>query len=108
MIYLQKKRYKKFVGITIKGFSFPELEKNIYAAEGVVVGYGKKDLVVRCLNVQGWESDRCKIYHELPLEKGVSDYGYWFVSLEEIKESLLNEKRNSEMDKMINNGEIVL
>lgn len=106
MIYIQNKRFKKYKGARIKGFSFPCGDSRTFEPEGEVVGYGKRHLIVKCLNVQGWELGRMKEYNFIdPLEMD-NELGFWFVSLKEVEDSLLMEEKNKVFDEMVLNGGI--
>lgn len=94
MKIIQKRRFKKYSGIAIKGFSHPY--KAIYGInpEGIIVGYGSNQIIVRCLNIDGWLKENVNSFIWIdPIEELSSDFGYWFISLKEIKKSLINEIR---------------
>ena len=109
MIFLQKRRYKKHKGVIVKGFSYPGTNHGYNPIPlGEIVGYGKGQLVVKCLNVVGWASEECKIYHKIDSFKEFNQMGYWFVSLKEVEDSILMEKKNERMDQLIESKDIKL
>ena len=92
MIFIQKKRFKKYAGITIKGFSHPYKGLHDIEPVGTIIGYGKRQLIVSCKTVDGWPKENMKDFIFLdPLEELANELGYWFVSLKEVKDSIHKE-----------------
>lgn len=92
MIFLQKKRYKKYKGMTITGFSSPPLTSKSIIPKGRIVGYGSNQLIVSCENVKGFPKENIKLFHWIDeIEQLANKNGFWFVSIKEVKDSINEE-----------------
>ena len=89
MKFIQKKRYIKYKGVSVKGFSHPSLRLHGTIPIGKIVGYGNRYLIVSCDNVKGWTKDKMKQFYWIDDNEVLdNENGYWFVDLNEIKNSL--------------------
>jgi len=90
----QKKRYEKYKGLTIKGFSPPPFTLKGVITSGKIVGYDSDNLIVSCDNSKGWIKENYKYFCWIDeLEQLANKNGYWFVSLKEIKESIKHQNK---------------
>ncbi len=89
MIIIQKRKYKKFKGRKVIGFSHPDRELTKIIPEGIIVGYGQNQLIVRCVNVVGWKLENMKEFHWIDNNESLDDVmGFWFIDKYELKEGL--------------------
>lgn len=91
MLFIQKRKYKKFKGRTVINFSHPDHEMTGVNPEGVIVGYGENQLIVRCVNCIGWPLDTMKLIHRIDKDQLDSSAGYWFIDKYELREGLVEE-----------------
>jgi hypothetical protein len=89
MRWFYKKKFEQYAGVTIRGFSHPYKERHDIEPVGTIIGYSKKQLVVSCKTVDGWPKENWKEFIFIdPLEELANEYGYWFVTLKEVKDSI--------------------
>jgi len=90
MIFIQRRKYKKYKGRTVVSFSHPDRELTGIEPEGVIVGYGRNQLIVRCVNVVGWSLKNQKEFHYVHEWESLEDeMGFWFIDKHELKKGLL-------------------
>jgi len=92
MLFIQKRKYKKFKGREVEGFSHPDRELTGISPKGKIVGYGTNQLVVAVENVLGWDLEKMQdteLFCWIDKEEMGNDMGFWFIDKYELKEGLL-------------------
>lgn len=94
MIWIQRRRYKKYKNVYVRGFHNPYGLESKVVPEGKIVGYGKRQLIVKMINCKGFPIENIKSYNWIDPMQEVNELGYWFISYKELKDSL---KADAEM-----------